>query len=179
MSRFLFTRRGETLDRRSTPALLFVALALAALVVPLPEEPAAPPAESALACVGEEPLFLAMSIADETGAMLAEPKLLGLCGVPLSMQLTDPGELEPRMRLSLQPEAGLHGDYEIAFRLSVPGKVKDGRGTLRVRPGEGRTAKLDYPGGHLDVQLVAFSVPSQELELYLEQGAALLAPSRT
>ncbi len=144
-----------------------------------PEALDAPPAELTLACQEDEPVFLAMSIADETGEMIAEPKLLGMCGVPLDMQLTEPGELQPRMRLSLQPEAGLHGDYEIAFSVSVPGKVTNGRGTLRVRPGEGRTATLAYPGGHLDVQLVAFSVPSQELSLYLEQGAALRTPSRT
>jgi len=171
---------GAILNRRAVPALVFVAVALLALGLPVVAPPVPDGAdEAALVCVEDEPLLFAMSIADETGETLAEPKLVGLCGVPLELRLSEPFGGSERMSLQLQPDAGADGAFEIAFSLSVPGKLHDGRGTLRLRPGEERKATISYPGGHLDVQLVAFSMRSHEARLYLEQGAALGTPGRT
>ncbi len=165
-------------DRRTIPALLAGLVALVALMSP--PEPAADDELSGQTCEAEDRLFFAMSIEDEAGAVLAEPKLLGMCGVPVEMNLSDPGQEEPRMSLWLDPQGTGDGGYEIAFEVSVPGKVEKGKGSFKVRPGEGRSAKVSYPGGSLRVQLAAFAVPSVELELYLKQGAAaLLRPGST
>jgi hypothetical protein len=164
------------LNRRIAPALFAAALALGAFVAPTPHE-----GEPALAGQMCEPasgdrLFFAMSIADEAGTVLAEPKLVGMCGVPLEMTLAEPGNLdEPRMSLSLEPRPDDDGSLEIAFQVSVRGRVEAGKGRVRIRPGEERTARVSYPGGTLQIQLAAFQVPSVELDLYLRNGAALRA----
>jgi hypothetical protein len=119
----------------------------------------------------DEAVFFAMQIADEAGTVLAEPKLLGMCGVPLQMTLAEPGfATEPQMSLRLEPEIRRDGSYEVAFELSVPGKVSKHRGSMTFRMGEEASARLSYPGGHLEVQLVAFAVPSPEFDLFLEHG---------
>lgn len=169
------------MNRRVAPALLAVALAVGALVAP-------PAGDRELPLLGQtcEPetgdrLFFAMSIADEAGTVLAEPKLVGMCGVPLEMTLAEPGRLdEPRMSLSLEPQPRRDGSLDIAFEVSVRGRVEAGKGHVRVRPGEERTAHVTYPGGTLQIQLAAFQVPSVELQLYLEHGRALRdGPGRT
>lgn len=152
---------------RALPALLSALLAGAAL---LATSPAGSPSQRA-ASLPDDTLFFAMQIADEEGTVLAEPKLLGMCGVPLQMTLAEPGRIEePTMSLRLQPEARKDGSYEVAFELSVPGKVDRSRGTMTLRFGEEKSAFVPYPGGRLEVQLVAFAVPSPEFDLYLEHG---------
>lgn len=166
------------MTRRITPALLAGLLALLAI-----GSPAVTPDEEPLlgqVCEADGRVFFAMQIEDEEGDVLAEPKLLGMCGVPLGMTLSDPAADEPRMSLLLDPRGSSDGGYDVAFDLSVPGKVKNGKGSVHVKPGEERSARVSYPGGHLKVQLAAFAVPSVELELYLKNGAAALpAPGRT
>lgn len=165
-------------QRRFVPALVAGLLAVAAAAFP----PAAPVSGTAFAAPRvQEKLFFAMQIADEQGAVLAEPKLLGLGGVPLEMTLRDAGPLRaPTMSLRLQPATLRDGSYEISFELSVPGRVRNGKGTLRLRPGEEQVATVRYPGGHLEVQLAAFAVPSQEFDLYLEHGiTGSQRPART
>ncbi|AKU92916.1 hypothetical protein [Vulgatibacter incomptus] len=170
------------MDRRVAPAVAAVLLATAAFVFGPAEGSARTADQAPLASKRfDDKLFLAMSIADEKGTVLAEPKLLGMCGVPLEMNLVEPGALEmPRVSLVLQPEWQRDGSYEIAFELSVPGRIDRGRGTMRLRPGEEKSAQVSYPGGHFDVQLAAFAVPSPEFKLYLEHGARqLIQASRT
>lgn len=162
------------MDRRVAPAVVAVLLAIAAALFP-PSRPQSAGAVSA----GK--LFFAMQIADEQGAVVAQPKLLGMCGVPLEMRLADPDNLaSPRMSLRLLPDRQRDGSYEIAFELSVPGRMDKGKGTIQVFPGEEKSTRVDYPGGHFDVQLAAFAVPSAELQLYLEHGVQLhQRPQRT
>ena len=115
-----------------------------------------------------------MQIADETGAILAEPKLLGMLGVPLQMSLVEPGKSSrSRMDLRLEPEANRDGSYAVSFELSVPGKVSRGRGSMTLRAGEEQSASVDYPGGRIELQLVAFTVPSPEFDLFLRHGIRL------
>jgi len=160
---------GGAVNRHAAPALLATLLASAAFVAP-PAAPV-PGVETAAPHAGEK-LFFAMSIADESGAMVAEPKLLGVCGVPLEMTLAEPGKLStPRMSLLLEPQFQKDGSYEIAFELSIPGRIDKGKGTMRLFPGEEKSTLVSYPGGHFEVQLAAFTVPSQALDLYLHHGA--------
>lgn len=161
------------MKRRSLPALLSALLAGA--VAWGPTSPSSTGAETA----ADEALFFAMQIADAEGTVLAEPKLLGMCGVPLMMDLAEPGRhAEPQMSLRLEPEARRDGSYEVAFELSIPGKMSKRRGSMTFRFGEETSALLAYPGGHLEVQLVAFAVPSPEFELYLEHGIRRLERTR-
>lgn len=161
--------------RRTIPALLSALLAVGSLLGAAP--PAADAQESA--SLSEDALFFAMQIADESGAILAEPKLLGIPGVPLQMSLVQPGEnLQSRMDLLLEPEANQDGSYAVSFELSVPGKVTKGRGSMTLRAGEERSASVDYPGGRIDLQLVAFAVPSAEFDLYLRHGIRQLDRTR-
>lgn len=164
------------MERRVAPALVALVLALAAALAPAgaPDaHPAAPADDGAL--------FFSMSIADEHGAVLAEPKLLGVCGVPVEMTLAAPGNLEvPRLSLRLEPALDADGSYEIAYELAIPSLDAHGKGTVRVRPGEEKSARLEYPGGHLEMQLAAFAVPSDAFELYLLHGIERdAAPIRT
>ena len=83
---------------------------------------------------------------------------------------------EPPPRSSLESD----GRYAISYELAIPGLAARGRGMLRVFPGEEKSARLQYPGGHLDVQLAAFAVPSAEFQLFLRHGiAGRQQPSRT
>ncbi|HEY0839821.1 MAG TPA: hypothetical protein VGD74_06520 [Vulgatibacter sp.] len=167
------------MSRRAAPALIATLVAAAAFVFPPPDS-AQGPAPSASRGQGEK-LFFAMSIADEKGQVVAEPKLLGVCGVPLEMTLAEPGKLRmPKMSLLLEPQWQHDGSYEIAFELSIPGRIDRGKGTMRLFPGEEKSALVSYPGGHFEVQLAAFAVPSDALQLYLHHGAGRKAPqSRT
>jgi hypothetical protein len=125
-------------------------------------------------------MFFSMSIADAEGDVIAEPKLLGMCGVPVFMTLADPGNLDmPKMSLRLESALASDGSYQIAYELAVPGLAAHGKGTVRMRPGEEKSARLEYPGGHLDVQLAAFAVPSAEFQLFLRHGIRSEGPSRT
>lgn len=161
--------------RHAMPALFTVLLAVGALFVAAPKAPTAP-GEGPLA---ENALFFSMQIADESGAILAEPKLLGMLGVPLQMSLVEPGQnLQSRMDLRLEPEANRDGSYAVSFELSVPGKVSRGRGSMTLRSGEEQSASVDYPGGRIELQLVAFSVPSAELDLFLRHGSRLQERAR-
>lgn len=173
--------RGGAVNRHAAPALLATLLASAAFFAPpAPVEPAATSRSAAVQ--GGEKLFFAMSIADEKGETVAEPKLLGVCGVPLEMTLAEPGKLSsPRMSLLLEPQSQRDGSYEIAFELSIPGRVDKGKGTMRLFPGEEKSTLVSYPGGHFEVQLAAFAVPSSALQLYLHHGAGrqLAGPRRT
>lgn len=166
------------MDRRVAPAIAIVLLALAA--VAFPSTPATGRDAVQVAESGER-LFFAMEIADEQGEVLAQPKLLGMCGVPLEMRLADPQDLRSsKVKLTLLPDLQVDGSYEIAFELTVPGKMDKGTGTISVRPGEERSTRVDYPGGHFDVQLAAFTVPSTEFQLFLEHGiSAGRLPRRT
>jgi hypothetical protein len=156
---------------RLMPGLAILLLAACALIVPGERSG---PAQSG------SPLFFAMSIADETGALLAEPRLLGQDGMPLEMTLAEPGaEAEPRMSLWMQPEMERDGSYEICFEISLPGRVEKGKGRVRLRSGEEKSTRVAYPGGHLDVQLAAFDVRSPEFHLYMQYGQALRGPGRT
>lgn len=162
-------------NRRLIPGLLV--LALAALALALPARPAGSPGSG-------EMLFFAMSIADERGAVLATPKLLGPDDGPVEMTMdmppAEPGSVdEPRMSLWMQPERVQDGSYEICFEISMPGRVKKGKGKLKLRSGEEKKARVRYPGGHLDVQLAAFSVRSPEFRLYMQHAAGLAGPNRT
>lgn len=156
------------MNRRIMPASIALLLAVSALLI------APPRADDAFAHVSEtggEKLFFALSIADERGMVLAEPKLLGKGGIPLEMTLRRPDALSlPGMSLLLEPEWQRDGSYEIAFELTVPGLLSRGKGSLRLRPGEEKSAQLDYPGGFVEVQLTAFAVPSPALDLYLQHG---------
>ncbi len=166
------------MDRRIAPALIAVLLATSASVFgSSPAETVATQSSRSL----DEKLFFSMSIADDEGTILAEPKLLGVCGVPVEMTLSEPGKLEmPRMSLVLQPEWQRDGSYEIAFELTIPGRLSKGRGSFRLFPGEEKSTLVSYPGGHFAVQLAAFTVPSQEFDLFLQHGAAKTPqPSRT
>lgn len=158
------------MERRVVPAVAIVVLAIAAVFAPVSpsaERPSAEVVESG------ERLFFAMEIADEQGEILAQPKLLGMCGVPLEMRLADPLDLRsPKMKLTLLPDLQVDGSYEIAFELSVPGRIDKGTGTISVRPGEERSTRVDYPGGHFEVQLAAFTVPSTEFQLFLQHGVS-------
>lgn len=168
------------MDRRATPALIAVLLAVAATLSPAPApEPSAPVASSLASMEGK--LFFSMQIADEQGEVLAEPQLLGVCGVPVEMTLSDPGNLEmPRMSLRLESALEKDGFYEIAYELAVPGLAAHGKGTVRMRPGEEKSTRIEYAGGHLDMQLAAFAVPSAEFQLFLRHGIERPAkPSRT
>src|SRR5690606_15388708 len=110
------TRREPRPMRRTIPALLSALIAVGSLLG------AAPPAADAQqdAAAPEEALFFAMQIADESGAILAEPKLLGLPGVPLQMKLWQPGGTrQSRMDLWLEPAANDDGSYAVSFELSV------------------------------------------------------------
>ena len=180
------------MNRHAAPALLATLLASAAFFAPPApvETAAASPRSGAVhggafhggGLHGGEKLFFAMSIADEKGETVAEPKLLGVCGVPLEMTLAEPSKLSsPRMSLLLEPQSQRDGSYEIAFELSIPGRVDKGKGTLRLFPGEEKSTLVSYPGGHFEVQLAAFTVPSSALQLYLHHGAGrhLAGPRRT
>lgn len=157
------------MSRRNVPALIAVLLAVSAFAF-------APPAADGGGKLLEseklkEKLFFALSIADEQGEIVAEPKLLGMCGVPVEMTLVEPGRLElPRLSLLLEPEWQRDGSYEIAFELSIPGRLDKGKGTMRLRPGEEKSTQVAYPGGYFEVQLAAFTVPSPEFQLYLQHG---------
>ncbi|HWV37384.1 MAG TPA: hypothetical protein VN033_02790 [Vulgatibacter sp.] len=156
------------MNRHAAPALLATLLASAAFIAPA----GAPEPAAATAPRAGEKVFFAMSIADESGATVAEPKLLGVCGVPLEMTLAEPGRLStPRMSLLLEPQFQEDGSYEIAFELSIPGRIDRGKGTMRLFPGEEKSTLVSYPGGHFEVQLAAFTVPSRALDLYLHHGA--------
>jgi hypothetical protein len=169
----ILPREEPAVNRRVVPALVAAALALAAALAPADE--AAAPASASVPQDGR--LFFSMQIADERGEVLAEPKLLGVCGVPVEMTLTAPGNLEvPRLSLRLEPALEKDGFYEIAYELAIPALDAHGRGTVRVRPGEEKSARLEYPGGHLEMQLAAFAVPSDAFRLYLEHGIAREAP---
>lgn len=159
--------------RRSAPAWIAVILAAASIAAaPPPSERGAAGERPAVKTGVEDTLFFALSIADEQGTVLAEPKLLGMCGVPLEMTLATPGRLEvPRLSLLLEPEWKKDGSYEIAFELTIPGRLDKGKGTMRLRPGEEKSAQLSYPGGFFEVQLAAFTVPSQAFDLYLLHGS--------
>jgi len=167
-------------NARLAPALVAMLLATAAALAPDVRAPAAP-GERAAPAAGAGKLFFSMSIADERGAVIAEPKLLGVCGVPVEMTLTDPGNLEmPKMSLRLEPALEKDGFYEIAYELEIPGLDAHGKGTFRVRPGEEKATRLAYPGGHLEMQLAAFTVPSAEFQLFLRHGIERpQRPSRT
>lgn len=169
------------MDRRIVPALFGALLAVGALVAPAPDGGESPLLGQMCEPAAGDRLFFAMSIADEAGTVLAEPKLLGMCGVPLEMTLAEPGRLDdPRMSLLLEPQARRDGGLDVAFEVSVRGRVAAGKGQITVRPGEERTAHVTYPGGTLQIQLAAFQVPSVELDLYLEHGATLRGgPGRT
>ena len=169
------------MDRRTAPALCAALVAIGALVAPTPDGGELPLLGQVCEPASGDRLFFAMSIADEAGTVLAEPKLVGMCGVPLEMTLAEPGRLdEPRMSLLLEPQPGQDGTLEVAFEVSVRGRVSSGKGQVTVRPGEERTAHVTYPGGSLQIQLAAFQVPSVELDLYLQHGAALGGgPGRT
>ena len=160
--------------RRNMPALFSVLLAAAALLA------AAPPSSGRGGRVAsDDRLFFAMQIADETGAVIAEPKLLGMPGVPLRMNLLEPGEeSRSRMSLWLQPEARGDGSFDVTFEITVPGKLAGGKGHMTLRSGEEKSASFAYPGGHLELQLVAFAVPSPEFDLYLQHGIRLLDRTR-
>ena len=100
--------------------------------------------------------------------------------VPVFMTLADPGNLDmPKMSLRLESALASDGSYQIAYELAVPGLAAHGKGTVRMRPGEEKSARLEYPGGHLDVQLAAFAVPSAEFQLFLRHGIRSEGPSRT
>ena len=119
------------MDRRIAPALVAVLLALAAAVFPAGEPLA--PAPPAQATADDGRVFFAMHIADEHGAVLAEPRLLGLHGVPLEMTLADPGNLEvPRMSL----------DDDRATRRKRRGGV-----STRHAEGEGKIARGEVQYG--------------------------------
>ncbi len=157
--------------RHALPALLTVFLAVGALFV---AAPTTAPESRNWAGLSEDALFFSMQIADETGAILAEPKLLGMLGVPLQMSLFEPGKSSrSRMDLRLEPEANRDGSYAVSFELSVPGKVSRGRGSMTLRAGEEQSASVDYPGGRIELQLVAFTVPSPEFDLFLRHGIRL------
>lgn len=166
------------MNRRAVPALFATVLALAALAAAPAREPAAP--ETPVVSRGAADLFFSMSIADAEGDVIAEPKLLGMCGVPVLMTLSDPGNLDmPKMSLRLESALASDGSYQIAYELAVPGLAAHGRGTVRMRPGEEKSARVEYPGGHLHVQLAAFAVPSAEFQLFLRHGVGNEGPSRT
>lgn len=154
------------MERRVAPALVAMVLALAAALVP--EERAPEPVAEAPAWAHK--LFFSMQIADERGAVLAEPKLLGMSGVPLEMTLAGPGLEVPRLNLRLESVLGADGLYSIAYELEVPGLDARGKGTVRMRAGEEMSARVEYPGGHLDMQLATFAVPSDEFRLFLKHG---------
>ena len=157
------------MNRRLAPALVAMLLATAAALAPAPGAPEDPGQAAAREAPGK--LFFSMSIADERGEVLAEPKLLGVCGVPVEMTLSDPGNLDmPRMSLRLEPLLEKDGFYEIAYELAIPGLDAHGKGTVRVRPGEEKSTWVSYPGGQLEMQLAAFNVPSAEFQLYLRHG---------
>ena len=166
------------MNRRAAPALVAALLALAAVLAPA--ETRVGPAADAPAPTDNK-LFFSMQIADEQGEVIAEPKLLGVCGVPVEMTLSDPGNLEmPRMSLRLESALEKDGFYEIAYELAVPGLAAHGKGTVRMRPGEEKSTRIEYAGGHLDMQLAAFAVPSAEFQLFLRHGIERPAkPSRT
>lgn len=168
------------MDRRIAPAAAAVLLAILALVFPSGTASKLAVVEADKAD-SQDRLFFAMEIADEQGEILAQPKLMGMCGVPLEMRLADPLDLHsPKMSLTLLPDLQRDGSYEIAFELSVPGRMDKGTGTISVRPGEEKSARVDYPGGHFDVQLAAFAVPSTEFHLFLQHGvSAGRSPRRT
>ncbi|WP_373046783.1 hypothetical protein [Vulgatibacter sp.] len=164
------------MENRAVPAFVAMVLALAAALFPA-QSPAPAQAQPA---GPEEKLFFSMQIADEQGDVIAEPKLLGMCGVPVEMTLADPGNLEmPKMSLRLESALESDGSYAIAYELAVPGLAAHGKGTVRVRPGEEKSTRLQYPGGHLDVQLAAFAVPSAEFQLFLRHGIGTRGPSHT
>lgn len=153
--------------RRTLPALIAALLASGAAVHAQPEAGGAPADEQA----GAPTVFFAMQIADEQGSVLAEPKLLGMCGVPLEMRLSEPGMVsEPWMNLVLQPESRQDGSFDVAFELSIPGTVDKGKGSMHLRSGEEKSAWLPYPGGQVEVLVAAFAVPSAEFDLFLEHG---------
>lgn len=160
--------------RHTMPAILSVLLAVGALFVAAPSS-----SDERKGGPEEDTLFFSMQIADESGAILAEPKLLGMLGVPLQMSLVEPGKKrQSRMDLRLEPEANQDGSYAVTFELSVPGKVSRGRGSMTLRSGEEQSASVFYPGGRIELQLVAFAVPSTEFDLYLRHGIRLLERAR-
>ncbi len=169
------------MDRRTVPSLLASLVAVGALLAPVPDGGELPLLGQMCVPASGDRVFFAMSIADEAGTVLAEPMLLGMCGVPLEMTLAEPGHLEdPRMSLVLEPQPRRDGSLDVAFEVSVRGRVDAGKGKVRVRPGEERSTRVTYPGGSLKIQLAAFQVPSPELQLYLEHGRALRhGPGRT
>jgi len=171
------------MSRRNVPAFIAVLLAVSAFAFAPPgtEGTSASAARTASTERIQEKLFFALSIADEQGEIVAEPKLLGMCGVPVEMTLSEPGRLEvPRLSLLLEPEWQRDGSYEIAFELSIPGRLDRGKGSMRLRPGEEKSTQVAYPGGYFEVQLAAFTVPSPEFQLYLQHGArSLHQASRT
>lgn len=168
------------MDRRVAPALVAALLALAAAA--FPGSTATTGERPAPATDGDRKLFFAMHIADEHGSVLAQPRLLGLSDVPLEMTLAEPGNLGiPRLSLRLEPAPLEDGSFEIAYELEVPRLAAHGTGVVRMRPGEEKWTRVEYPGGHLEVQLAAFAVPSAEFDLYLEHGIRLSrqGPGRT
>ena len=154
------------MERRFAPALVAMVLALAAALTPAEQAPEPEPAAPAWA----NKLFFSMQIADERGAVLAEPKLLGLSGIPLEMTLATPGLEVPQLNLRLESVLGDDGLYSIAYELEVPGLAARGSGPVRMRAGEEKSARVEYPGGHLDMQLATFAVPSDEFRLFLQHG---------
>lgn len=154
--------------RRTLPALIAALLASGAAV----HAPAGGGSRGGATSVqAEDAVFFSMQIADEGGVVLAEPMLLGRSGLPLQMELVDPGAArEPQMSLRLQPASRSDGSFDIDFELSVQGRLDRGRGSLVLRSGEEKSARLHYPGGHLDLLLAAFAVPSVEFDLFMEHG---------
>jgi hypothetical protein len=143
---------------RITPGLLVLLLALSAMAVP---------DRSGVPGAAGDPLYFDMSIADESGAVLATPRLVGLEGKSLQMTLA-----KPSMSLEMSPELVKDGSYEICFEISMPGRVEKGRGRLKLRSGEEKRTRVSYPGGHLDVRLAAFNTQSPEFKLLMQYGAA-------
>ncbi|MFN7134998.1 MAG: hypothetical protein ACK4N5_23180 [Myxococcales bacterium] len=115
----------------------------------------------------DERVFVALQI-NEGEFVIAQPKLLGSVGTPLSMRLAD--ERRPdRTRLELQLMPVRNGDeYEVNFRLTLPNRLEGASGSLSLLHGEEKKLALSDELKPVTMKLMLMRVDSPEFEAYMQ-----------
>jgi len=126
----------------------------------------------------DKAMVFAMTVHAENGDLLASPVVVGEAGQTVEIHLVcEEDPRAERMSLTLSPMGVEDGDLLYSYELSVAGRVKAERGTVKLAVGRERKIRL-HPDDPRGVTLSLYAAPLKHpgVERYLQQRKQVRRP---
>ncbi len=119
--------------------------------------------------------LVAFQVLDETGQVIARPRLIAPLGRAAHLVLRDPLDPETvQLALHVETAREASGDILLDYALELPGRSVSASGKVSVTPGVERVLALG--DGPVSGKLLALPVPSAAFDAYLEAESTRHAP---